>query len=115
MSDVKKMLSLILMLVLLGGLGIAVAANSFTPDGNDRKGKYLYKKNCRTCHDGTKEQVQVLSPSTKTQAQWQRAFEDYERLDCVAEWQKLSQDDLKDIYSYLYNHAYDSPQPATCQ
>lgn len=113
MRNAKRLSGLILTVILIGGLGIAVAANSFTPDGNDRKGKYLYKKSCRSCHDGSG--AQELSPNSKTQAQWQRSFESYERLECVEEWKKLPETDLKDIYSYLYNHAYDSPQPATCQ
>ncbi|RJP87824.1 MAG: cytochrome c [Desulfobacteraceae bacterium] len=92
---------------------MALAADAFTSDGNDRKGKYVFRKNCRSCHDGSK--AVALSPNSKTQAQWQRAFEKYERLKCVEEWKKNSQSDLNDVYTYLYNHGYDSPQPATCQ
>lgn len=99
-------------LIFIFGISAALAGSSFSPDGNDRKGKYLYRKNCRTCHDGSK--AKALSPNSKTQAQWGRMFERYERLECTEEWSKLSQDDLQDIYTYLHNHAYDSPQPATC-
>jgi mono/diheme cytochrome c family protein len=81
--------------------------------GNEKKGKYLYRKNCRACHiDGGS--AMVLSPNSKTQEQWERAFEKYERLKCVDEWKKLTEQDLEDILSYLYNHAFDSPTPATC-
>jgi len=114
MKKGKKILIITLVSFLIGSFfAIALAADSFTNDGNDRKGKYLYRKNCRPCHDGTS--AAVLSPNTKTQAQWQRAFEKYERLDCVEKWKELSHAELNDIYTYLYNHAYDSPQPATCQ
>ena len=92
---------------------IAFGATQFTKDGNERKGKYMYKKSCRTCHDGSGSVE--LSPNSKTQAQWERTFGRYERLDCTDEWSKLEHNDLNDIYSYLYNHAYDSAQPATCQ
>jgi hypothetical protein len=92
---------------------IAFGASSFTTDGNERKGKYMYRKSCRSCHDGSG--ATELSPNSKTMAQWERSFGKYERLDCIEEWNKLKQEDLNDIYSYLYNHAYDSAQPATCQ
>lgn len=86
--------------------------DAFSPNGNDRKGKYLYRKTCRKCHDGSK--AKELSPSSKTMAEWKQAFENYKNLKCKDEWQKLKHKDLNDIFSYLYNHAYDSPQPATC-
>lgn len=94
-------------------VGIVFAAGPFTTDGNDRKGKYLYRKSCRSCHDGSG--AIELSPNSKTQAQWERTFGRYERLECVEEWNKLQQGDLNDVYTYLYGHAYDSPQPATCE
>lgn len=114
MNKGKKILSMTVIALLIGSFfSISLAADAFTNDGNDRKGKYVFRKNCRSCHDGTK--ASSLSPNSKTQAQWQRTFEKYERLECVAEWKKNSDSDLKDIYTYLYNHGYDSPQPATCK
>lgn len=104
--------TLVLFLLLVVGLGIALAGANFDNTGNERKGKYLYRKNCRTCHDGSS--AKDLSANSKTQAQWKRTFERHERLQCKDEWKKLSQDNLIDIFTYLYNHAYDSPQPATC-
>jgi len=81
--------------------------------GNERKGKYLFRKKCRSCHiDGGS--AKALSPNSKTQAQWDRAFKKFERLQCADEWKKLSKKDRDDILSYLYNHAFDSPSPATC-
>lgn len=94
-------------------LGIASASLDFTPNGNNRKGKYLYRKSCRACHDGS--QAPNLSPSSKIQADWQKSFNEYEKLACKDDWNKQSPKDLKDIYSYMYNHAYDSPNPATCK
>jgi hypothetical protein len=114
MNKTTKLLTISIIAFLIGSFfSVAMAADDFTNDGNDRKGKYLYKKNCRTCHDGSS--AAVLSPNSKTQAQWQRSFAKYERLDCIEEWKKRSPKDLTDIYTYLYNHGYDSPQPATCQ
>ncbi len=114
MEKSKKIIGLILALAFLGSfVGIALATDPFTGNGNERKGKYLYRKDCRSCHDGSG--AAELSPSSKTQAQWERAFGRYERLDCVKEWDKHEHVDLNDIYSYLHGHAYDSPTPATCE
>ena len=114
MEKRKKMIGTILIIAFMGSfVGIALAATTFTTDGSDRKGKYLYRKDCRSCHDGSG--AVELSPNSKTQAQWERTFARYERLDCVEEWNQLEQQDLNDIYTYLYGHAYDSPQPATCE
>lgn len=98
--------------LVVGTFGAGMAGSSFSNDGNGRKGKYLYRKNCRSCHDGS--QAAELSPNSKTQAQWERTFSRYERLDCAEKWQELEHGDLTDIFTYLYDHAYDSPQPATC-
>jgi hypothetical protein len=84
--------------------------------GNSRKGKHLFRTTCRECHqEGAK--AKPLSPDSKTQAQWSRAFEPdkYKELACKAEWEKQSAEDLKDIYTYLYEHAFDSPSPAKCK
>ncbi len=114
MNKGNKILFITIISLLICSLsGIAMAADVFTDDGNDRKGKYMFRKSCRSCHDGSS--AAALSPNSKTQAQWKRTFEKYERLECIEEWKKSSQKDLNDIYTYLYGHGYDSPQPATCQ
>ena len=114
MEKRRRIICAILLTVFIGAsIGIAFAADPFTGNGNERKGKYMYRKNCRSCHDGSGSAE--LSPSSKTQAQWERTFKRYERLECIEEWNKLQHGDLNDIYSYLYGHAYDSPQPATCE
>ena len=113
MARKKQFWSLIcIIFFVVCSLGAAMAGSEFSNDGNGRKGKDLYRKNCRTCHDGSS--AAELSPNTKTQAQWQQTFNTYERLECAEEWQKMDQGDLTDIFTYLYDHAYDSPQPATC-
>lgn len=105
----KMFFSFVAFGLILGFVGSTLA---FAP-GNDRKGKYLYRNNCRTCHmDGGT--ATALGPNSKTMAQWERAFEKYERLECAKEWETLSETDRLDILTYLYNHAFDSPAPATC-
>ena len=114
MKSAKNILSILFVALMLGStIGMAFAQDGFTNTGNDRKGKYVYRKNCRSCHDGSS--AKALSPNSKTQAQWQRTFEKYDRLKCADQWKKQSPEELNDIYTYLYNHGYDSPQPATCK
>ncbi len=99
-------------LFLFVSINFVVAQEGFSPNGNERKGKYLYRKYCRKCHDGST--AKELSPNSKTMEQWKKVFENYKDLECKDEWEKIRHKDLNDIFTYLYKHAYDSPQPATC-
>ncbi|MEE4111321.1 MAG: cytochrome c family protein [Desulfobacteraceae bacterium] len=87
--------------------------------GNDRKGKYTYRKVYKACMErGEVDSAKPpISPDAKTQAQWTRAFEkkDFEEFGCKAEWDALSESDIADIYAYLHDHAADSPTPAKCK
>ena len=107
---------LIVFITAVALLGMTALAFSAGKQGNDRKGKYTFRKSCRSCHidDGA---AKALSPDSKTMKQWERLFEKgkYEKLECKAEWEKLSEDKLADIYAYLYKHAFDSPTPAKCK
>jgi mono/diheme cytochrome c family protein len=75
------------------------------PD-NYKKGKYLYKKNCKTCH--------VKSASDKTMGQWERIYKKGEHRGGAEAWEKLDEKELHQIFFYLYEHARDSAQPETC-
>ncbi len=83
-------------------------------EGNKRKGKHLYRTTYKACHG---EEAIPVSPDSKTQAQWERVFEkkDWEVFGCEDAWKALSEDELKDILSYLHGHAFDSPSPAKCK
>jgi hypothetical protein len=87
--------------------------------GNERKGKYTYRKVYKSCNQrGEIDSPRpLLSPDTKTQAQWKRTFEkkDFDQFKCKEEWSKLSDEDLNDIFAYLHGHAADSPSPAKCK
>ena len=105
---------LLIFVFLAGSISIGIAAGK--ADGNARKGKYLFRKNCRECHkEGAS--AKDLSPADKTQAEWEAVFakDAYQSLACKAEWEKRSEEDLTDIFSYMYNHAFDSPSPAKCK
>ncbi len=111
----KLLLILTALVFVFGSTGMVLAKKP-----NLRKGKHLYRKYCRVCHkpDATGDRVgKPLSPDSKTQAQWERIFkpEKYQELECADQWQKLSEDQLRDIFSYLHAHAFDSPSPAKCK
>ncbi|AMK09814.1 MAG: c-type cytochrome [Pseudodesulfovibrio sp.] len=78
--------------------------------GNARKGKFLYRKNCRSCHGQT---ASDLSPASKTQAEWTAMFSDTSKIKCSPDW-TVNEKDLNDIFSYLHDYAKDSPSPAKC-
>jgi len=79
--------------------------------GNARKGKFLYRKNCRTCHNGS--DAIDLSPADRTQAEWKATFADTGKIKCSSDW-TTSEKDLNDIFTYLHDYAKDSPSPAKC-
>jgi hypothetical protein len=56
-----------------------------------------------------------LSPNSKTQAEWKKVFDTYKQLACKDVWEKLSDKDRQDIFSYAHGHAFDSPSPVKCQ
>lgn len=79
--------------------------------GNPKKGKYLFKKNCKSCHVEGAEGGAV-TPMNKTMSQWDRFFEKAKH---PAEgWENVKEADLLHINQYLFDHAADSDQPETC-
>ena len=92
---------------------LAVASMAFAfGDGNARKGKYLYRKHCRSCHGAT---ASDLSPASKTQAEWKSTCEDVSAIPCHGDWPAdVTDSDVNDIYTYLHDYAKDSPSPAKC-
>jgi cytochrome c5 len=89
-----------------------IATSALAADGgNPRKGKHLFKKTCKTCHSSG-DVGGAVTPMTKTQSQWDRLFD--KKKHGEEEWKNLSEQDLKDIQQFLFDHAADSPQPQTC-
>ena len=101
---------------ILGCVALAFALG----DGNYRKGKYLFRKHCRSCHMENApgaEQAKVLEPITFTMDEWTAAFapEKAAGYKCKAEWDKVGAEGINDIYTYLHKFAKDSPTPAKCK
>ncbi len=108
----KAILALLTLACIFTFAGVSAAGEK----GNGRKGKYLFRKNCRTCHMDGGSAV-GLSPVSKTQAQWIDAFkpENAAKLACADEFGKRKEKDLLDIFTYMHDHAFDSPSPAKCK
>ena len=111
----KGIFVLTAVIFLFSTVGAAMAIEK----GNKRKGKYTYRKVYKACMergevDSPKPPV---SPDTKTQAEWTQTFENsaFDEFGCQQEWQALSEKDMSDIYTYLHDHASDSPTPAKCK
>ena len=92
----------------------ALAAPLAAQGGSDTKGKFFFKKSCKSCHapnSGAKE----ITPLSKTQAQWKAYFaagkhnKGAEKLESL-----VKPEQVKDVQAFLTNHASDSPQPMTC-
>ncbi len=113
---IKKILILLTAFIFVfTTVGISLALEK----GNKRKGKYSYRKVYKACFErgGVDSKVPPVSPADKTQAEWTSVFESktFEQFGCKDEWQQLSQTEVTDIYTYLYDHASDSPTPAKCK
>jgi hypothetical protein len=90
-------------------VGLAFAADG----GNSKKGKYLWKTNCKTCHvEGGG--AAVLSPSSKTVKEWTEFFDNNTKPVIMEKCKKFPEGNLKDIRTYMLEHAKDSDQPETC-
>ena len=111
----KIMISLMALMLTMSFTGAALALEK----GNKRKGKYTYRKVYKSCFERgeVESKKPVINPDAKTQAQWTRVFEkaDFKEFGCLDEWAALSEKDLNDIYTYLHDHAADSPTPAKCK
>ncbi len=115
----KKNLIILAMTVLFVLSGASLLFAQESPDGNKRKGKYTYKNVYKACsaRGEVQSKTPIISPSDKTMAQWKRLFDKkkFDLFKCSDEWSKLSEEEINDIYSYLYNYAADSPTPAKCK
>ena len=126
----KVMSSMLAIFLSLCFIGTGLAMEK----GNKRKGKYTYRKVYTACNErgGIESPKPPISPDGKTQAQWERLFDklfedkkaegftfegykDFEEFGCAQEWTALPDEDLTDIFTYMYEHAADSPTPAKCK
>jgi cytochrome c5 len=93
---------------------LAAVSVSLLAEGSDTKGKYFFKKSCKSCHasGGVGKEV---TPLVKTQAQWKAYFAAGKHNKGTEPLSKVAKpDQVKDIQTFLTAHASDSPQPMTC-
>ena len=102
-------------LVLVGFLALVpLTASPAGQKGNETKGKFYFKQNCKSCHVKDAQGGEI-TPLSKTQAQWQAYFAKGKHMKCTETLTKyLTPEQLNDALTFLYNHAVDSPQPETC-
>ena len=112
----KKIVSIavaILVSVCFVGTGLAMEM------GNKRKGKYTYRKLYKACMERGEvaSPKPTVNPDAHTQAEWMKIFDNrqFAEFGCQEEWSSVSDEDLVDIFTYLYEHGSDSPTPAKCK
>ncbi|MFH2058713.1 MAG: cytochrome c family protein [Pseudomonadota bacterium] len=113
----KSFITVIIAMFVLLPFAMAIAEDG--PDGNNRKGKYTYRKVCKACAEAgeIESATPKISPADKKKAEWKEIFENknFVEFGCLTHWAALSDNDINDIYSYFYSFAADSPTPATCK
>jgi len=107
MNQLSKLIAILAIIAFCSTAAIAAEG------GNPKKGKYLFKKNCKSCHVADTEGG-ALTPLSKTMSQWDRFFDRDKHQAKPAVWKDFSDQDLKDIQQFLFDHAADSDQPQTC-
>jgi len=106
---VSKWIKTAIIAASLGSMVIAVAGA-----GSETKGKFYFKKSCKTCHAKGAAGGEV-TPLTKTQAQWKAYFAAGKHAKGKEDLPKLlTPEQLLDVQTFLTAHASDSPQPETC-
>ena len=99
--------------LLISGL-MANTAQAAIEGGDAQKGKDLAKEKCKYCHV-TGADGGTMTPLSKTQRQWERFYKkDKHNKLAPGAWDKIDTNELLDIMQFMYDHAADSPQPATC-
>lgn len=111
----RLMILVLAMLFLVTSVGASLAMEQ----GNKRKGKYTYRKVYKSCSERGEvaSAKPSLNPSDRTQAEWEAMYDkrDFTAFGCLDEWGKLSDEEVTDIFTYLYAHASDSPTPLQCK
>jgi mono/diheme cytochrome c family protein len=108
----KLTVKLILTLfVLICGITVVSADQK---KGNEAKGRYYFKQTCKECHTKGAEGGEV-TPISKIQSQWTRYFATGKHNKGTELLTKhLTAEQLRDVETFLVNHAADSPHPETC-
>jgi len=111
----KIIVTVMAFLFVFSAVGVTFALDK----GNKRKGKYTYRKVYKACFErgAVESKTPPISPADKTQAEWEALFteKNFTQFGCEEEWSNLDDTQVTDIYTYMYEHAFDSPTPAKCK
>ncbi|PLX84858.1 MAG: cytochrome C oxidase Cbb3 [Desulfuromonas sp.] len=100
-----------LALPLLLILSLATAALA-VEGGNPRKGRYLFRTTCLSCHQ-EEAKAGALDTRSKTQAQWDRFFAKDRHRAAPAGLEALSEKERLDLRQYVNDYALDT-DPGKC-
>lgn len=101
------------LLLLLTVITVVIALASPVMAASSRRGKKVFKKNCKLCHT-RKGEGGKISPLQKTQAQWRLYFKNDQHKDKPEVWKALNEKQRKDLLKFFLDFALDSDQPETC-
>jgi mono/diheme cytochrome c family protein len=98
------------LLFLLLTTAMVVAATK----GNEAKGRYYFKQNCKECHTKGAAGGEI-TPLSKSMDQWRKYFVAGKHARAKEPLTKVLGDgQLQDVQTFLVSHAADSLQPETC-
>jgi mono/diheme cytochrome c family protein len=101
----KKTLILLILIAFAAMTAFAMSG------GNPRKGRSLFKKNCKSCHVVGAEGG-AISPLSKTMKQWDKFFKKGKHPGTI--WESLSDTEKANIGQYLFDNAIDTHHPDKC-
>ncbi len=100
--------------LLIAIAALLVGAATAGPKGNEAKGKFYFRQNCKQCHTKGAEGGEI-TPLNKKIAQWHSYFESGKHAHGKEPLTKyLDENQLRDVQAFLEGHAADSLQPETC-
>ncbi|MCP3178232.1 c-type cytochrome [Desulfuromonas sp. KJ2020] len=108
MKRVMKMTALLL------GLFVLAAPVLAASDAGGR-GRYLFRKECRTCH-GTDGRSVALTPQSRKADEWRAFFESEPKQNHTEAWQNIGDRNLEKIKEFVVLNASDvfSSKAADC-
>ncbi|BCA79406.1 c-type cytochrome [Desulfuromonas sp. AOP6] len=109
MKRVMKMTALLL------GLLVFVAPVLAASDAGGGRGRYLFRKDCRTCH-GSEGRAVALTPQSRTADEWRTFFEAEQQKNHAEAWQNIGDRNLDKIKEFVMLNASDvfSSKAADC-
>ncbi len=114
MKNCVKSLIFLSLTLLVATLVTTTVVQAAIEGGDAKSGKALANEKCKYCHV-TGADGGTMTPLSKTQQQWERFYtKDQHNKKAPGTWDKIKTNELIDIMQFMYDHAADSPQPATC-